>query len=168
MNTVVAVSGALAAFAALLVAIITYKQLKHSRFALGADLILRLEASFFEAVEMKADRSRAASALKRGSDAGELEPVLDFFETVGLLVRREVVDKELAWNSFSYWVLRYAALAGNQIKVRRKKEHDPTYYQEFDFLVECLTQVEIEKRHLKSRPSFSKELLDGFLGEEIG
>jgi hypothetical protein len=100
ISSVIALSGALAAIAALIVATVNYLQLKHSRFALGVDLLLKLEASF-DATKMKSDRSLAAKALESKGNAADIEPVLDFFETVGALVRRQAIDKELVWNSFS-------------------------------------------------------------------
>jgi hypothetical protein len=160
------------ALAALIVATVTYYQLKHSRFALGVDLILKLEAQFDQA-EMKAARSRAAKALIPKLAAPDelllstdLEPVLDFFETLGLLVRRRAVDEELAWNSFSYWLLRYAALAPHQIKARRRLESDWTYYEEFEHLAKRLTDFDSRRRNLTKGPSLSKELLASFLAEE--
>ena len=166
INVIVALSGALAAIAALVVAAVTCLQLKHSRFALGVDLILKLEASF-DSPDMKTARSLAAKALKDGGNTADVEPVLDFFETVGVLLRRRAIDQELAWDSFSYWVLRYAVLAREQIQFRRKDESDETYYQEFEFLVKRLTQTEIDRRRLKSQPFFPTELLASFLEEEI-
>ena len=166
INVIVALSGALAAIAALVVAAVTCLQLKHSRFALGVDLILKLEASF-DSPDMKTARSLAAKALKDGGNTADVEPVLDFFETVGVLLRRRAIDQELAWDSFSYWVLRYAVLAREQIQFRRKDESDETYYQEFEFLVKRLTQTEIDRRRLKSPPFFPTELLASFLEEEI-
>ena len=108
-----------------------------------------------------------AKALKDGGNTADVEPVLDFFETVGVLLRRRAIDQELAWDSFSYWVLRYAVLAREQIQFRRKDESDETYYQEFEFLVKRLTQTEIDRRRLKSPPFFPTELLASFLEEEI-
>jgi len=63
LNTVTVLSSALAAIAALVVASITLSQLRHSRFALGVDLLLRLEAQF-DASEMKTLRSQAESACR--------------------------------------------------------------------------------------------------------
>jgi hypothetical protein len=74
------------ALAALVVAVVTYLQLKHARFALG-DLVLKLEAQF-DQPHMKVARSRAAKSLITKLRAREellttdLEPVLDFFETL--------------------------------------------------------------------------------------
>lgn len=166
INSIAVWSGATAAFAALIVAFVNWLQLRHSRFALGVDIILKLDA-LFDAENMRAARRKAASALKNGTDGTELEPVLDFFETVGLLVRRRAIDKEIAWNYFSHWVLRYAALSLKQIHARRKAESDDTYYQEFESLVKLLTQLDIKKRKLKSPPSFPSKNLDEFLEEEM-
>ncbi len=166
INSIAVWSGATAAFAALIVAFVNWLQLRHSRFALGVDIILKFSA-LFDAETMRAARRKAASALKNGTNVTELEPVLDFFETVGLLVRRRAIDKEIAWNYFSHWVLRYAVLSLEQIHTRRRAESDDTYYQEFEYLVKLLTQLDIKKRKLKSSPSFRSKNLCEFLEEEM-
>jgi hypothetical protein len=165
-NSIVAVSGAIAAFAALIVAIVTWLQLKQSRFALGVDIILKLEAAF-DAPDMIDARIQAVTALKADPNAADVEAVLDFFETVGVLLRRNAIDGEITWSSFSYWVLRYAALARDSIEARRKAESDDTYYEEFDFLVKEMTSLEIKKRRLKKPPFFPKAALAHFLEEEM-
>lgn len=165
-NSIIAGSGALAAVATLIVAGVNFFQLRHSRFTLGVDIILQLEAAF-DSPEMGEARRQAAIALKADPNTADIEPVLDFFETIGVLVRRHAIDKELAWNSFSYWVLRYEALAREQIHARRKAETDDTYYEEFDFLVKEMRAFETKKRRLKAPPFFSKTSLVDFLEEEI-
>jgi len=69
---------------------------------------------------------------------------------------------------FSYWVLRYDALARDQIIARRAEESDDTYYQGFDYLVKLLKQLDVKKRKLKSPPELTSKKLDEFLEEEIG
>lgn len=101
---------AIATIAALVAVGIAARQLWLFRVSLGVDVILRLEKQFDEN-DMCEKRRRAARALQSGTSVEDVEPVLDFFETVGLLLRRRVVDKEVVWNSFAYWVLRYAELA---------------------------------------------------------
>jgi len=165
-NSIAALSAAVAAFFSFVALVLTYFQIKQFRFAHSVDLVFDLEHRF-DAPEMINDRRLAAKALLAGICGEELEPVLDFFETLGVFVSRQVIDEELVWNSFSYWVLRYAALAHDQIKARRKAESDNTYWQEFESLVKCLTKIETKRRHLKSPPSFSKEQLHTFLVEEI-
>ena len=165
-NSITASAAAIAAVASLVALILTSFQLKQFRFAHGVDLIFELEDRF-DAPEMMKARKRVAKALQNHISTQEMDTVLDFFETLGILVRRHAVDDELAWNSFSYWVLRYAALTQDHIVARRKKESDETYRQEFEFLIKRFTEIEIKKRNLKFPPSFSKEQLDSFLQEEI-
>jgi hypothetical protein len=165
-NSVAALSAAVAAFFSFVALVLTYFQIKQFRFAHSVDLVFDLEHRF-DAPEMINDRKLAAKALLGGTCGQEIEPVLDFFETLGVFVRRNAVDEELVWNSFSYWVLRYAVLAHSQIEARRKEESDSTYWQEFESLVKRLTRIETKRRHLKSPPSFSKEQLKSFLIGEI-
>jgi len=165
-NSVAALSAAVAAFFSFVALVLTYFQIKQFRFAHSIDLVFDLEHRF-DAPEMINNRKLAATALLSGTCEEEVEPILDFFETLGVFVSRHAVDEELIWNSFSYWILRYAALAHGQIEARRNAESDNTYWQEFESLVKCLTKIETKRRHLKSPPSFSKEQLESFLQEEI-
>lgn len=165
LNSVPALSAAFAAFCSLVALIFTYIQLRQLRFAHEVDLIFEFERRF-EAPEMLDARRLAAKALQNRTSTQEIDTVLDFFETLGILVRRHAVDEELAWNAFSYWVLRYAALMRDHIAARRKSESDDTYWKEFEILVQSLTRVETKKRALKSSPFFPSELLAKFLTEE--
>jgi hypothetical protein len=165
-NSITASAAAIAAVASLVALILTSFQLKQFRFAHGVDLIFDLNHQF-EAPDFLNARMLAATALQNHESAEEIDTVPDFFETLGILVRRNAVDDELAWNYFSHWVLRYAALTRDHIEARRKAESDETYWQEFEFLVKRLTKIEKKERRLKFPPSFSEEHLDRFLVEGI-
>ena len=164
-NSITASAAAIAAVASLVALILTSFQLKQFRFAHGVDLIFELEDRF-DAPEMMKARKRVAKALQNHISTQEMDTVLDFFETLGILVRRNAVDDELAWNYFSHWVLRYAALTKDHIEDRRKAESDETYWQDVEFLIERFTKIEKKKRNLKLPPFISPEQLDKFLAEE--
>jgi hypothetical protein len=155
-----------AALSAAVAALVAAFQLWQFRFAHGVDLIFNLEDRF-DAPDLVNARKLAAKALQNHSSTEEIDTILDYFETLGILVRRHVVDDELAWNSFSHWVLRYAVLTKDHIEARRKTESDDTYWKDFEFLVKRLTKIEKKKRHLKFPPSYSEKQLDRFLKEEI-
>jgi len=123
-NSVAALSAAVAAFFSFVALVLTYFQLRQFRFAHSVDLVFDLEHRF-DAPEMINDRKLAARALLAGICEQELEPVLDFFETLGVFVSRHAVDEELVWNSFSYWILRYAALAQGQGRAPQFPAPDP-------------------------------------------
>ena len=54
------------------------------------------------------ERKLLAQQLKSAAPHDEInEPVLDFFEDLGMLVRRDHVDREMVWDTFSYYVKRW-------------------------------------------------------------
>jgi hypothetical protein len=165
-NSITASATAIAALASLVALGFTYFQLRHFRFAHGVDLIFDLDRQFQTPDLLKA-RRLSAIALKDHKSTDEIDEVLDFFETLGILVRRNAVDVEIVWSYFSYWVLRYADLTKVHIEEMRKAELDETYWQDFELLVDRLTEIEIKRRHLKSLPHFLQEQIDKFLAEEI-
>jgi hypothetical protein len=77
------------------------------------------------------------------------------------------VHEEVAWNSFSYWLERYATLGRDQIKARRRLESDWTYYENFEQLSNRFAVLDARKRKLKALPTLSDELLAKFLEEEV-
>jgi hypothetical protein len=155
-----------AAITALVAVVVAWRQLRLFQFAHGVDLLFDLERRFFETPKMQIARRVAAESLKQKASSPEVEPVLDFFETLGILVRRHAIDAELAWSSFSHWVLRYSEVARGSIEARRRVEADATYYEEFDWLVRRFAKIDKRRRPLTSSPLFSKEQLDDFLDDE--
>jgi hypothetical protein len=85
------------------------------------------------------------SALAKKRLAGETEPlelyrVLDFFETIGLLVRRKYLDPYDVWNMYSHWIFNvYAEFKG---MIADYRSEDPTYYAEFERLLQKLRKIE--------------------------
>jgi len=90
---------------------------KRSRFSLGIDLLLKLEERF-EGQEMLRIRRKAARSLLKKSGDG-IDDVLNFFKTIGLLVRKGALDGKMVWHSFSYWIHRYWLTTNEYIKEER-------------------------------------------------
>jgi len=113
---ILAIVGTLAAVAA---ALIAAYQVYLSRFSLGVDLTLRLDERF-ESPEFQKKRCAAAHAIKRqpGSD---IEDVLDFFESIGLLTRRGALDEEFVYSTFFYWLHGYASKCRDLIAEQRRE-----------------------------------------------
>jgi len=118
-------------------------QIRQSRLALGVDLLLRFEARFDEPA-FRSSRQTAAEALMQGPDH-RIDDVIDFFETVGLLTRRRVLNPEVIWNEFSYWVFGYWLVAKDYIT--GKRADDPLRWVEFEWLYKKLFWIEFRKRH---------------------
>jgi hypothetical protein len=87
-----------------------------------------------------------------------LYEILDFFEHIGLLVKRGHLDGVDVWDSFSYWMFNIFADARSLIEQERKD--DPTVYSD---LVELIEQIRtIEKAKGGKNDSPSKEDIEGF------
>jgi hypothetical protein len=153
-GVILATFGALAAVAA---ALIAGYQVYLSRFALGVDLTLRLDERF-ESPEFLKKRHAAAYAIKQqpGSD---IEGVLDFFESLGLLTRRGALDREFVYSTFFYWLHGYMTKCQDFIAEQRKRY--PARYGDLVWLHRKLVAIE-ESRY---GPTQESEW-DGFLDDE--
>ncbi len=134
---------AIAALAALAAAIAVGYQTHANRFAMGVDLALKLDERF-ERDEFREKRQKAARALRANDSKSDVEDILDFFETLGLLVRRKALDKEIAWNTFFYWSYGYCFYAKEYIEAQVKKY--PTRYQDLLWLHTELVAMEKRKK----------------------
>lgn len=87
--------------------------LRHS-----TDLILTLRNQYNG--EMRKLRAEAANDLRTETPSHALKEVLNFFDRIGLLVRRGTLDKKMVWNTFFFAVHRYCCLAEKRIAKQRK------------------------------------------------
>lgn len=108
--------------------------------------------------------------LKKGDLQQKNDDVLVFFETMGLLTRKGVLDKEMVWSEFCWEVVRYyLALTEpkNQIKRLRDEAKDYTLYGDFEWLYNELLKIDCKYRKMKpevARPNPSE--VQGFLQDE--
>lgn len=147
----------LTALASLIVAIVAMRQLSFNRFALGVETVLKLDERFEK--EFVPKRIAAAIALKNLTEVNkpEIEPILDFFETVGLLARRKAIDEELVWSTFFYRFYGYYRLCKEIIDKQRSNGQ----VQDLLWLKDVL--IDFEKR---KRGRLDESEWDNFLEEE--
>jgi hypothetical protein len=87
-------------------------------------------------------RKHSATSLKTKLNGGNINlskdlPVLGFFENLGHLVRRGAFDKEMIWNKFGWYIVRYyiaTCYKEDLIQEIRAKENDITLWEEFQWL----------------------------------
>ncbi len=132
---------AVAAVSAFAAALAIVYQTYIYRFSLGVDLTLKLDERF-EGKEFQGKRAKAARALRQDnrSPKSDVEDVLDFFETLGFLVRRKSLDKELVWNTFFYVFYGYCLYAKSHIEAQTEKY--PPRYNDLRWLKPRLVDVE--------------------------
>lgn len=84
---------------------------RRSRFARGLETIAALDARF-ESPEFREIRRRAAAyhlAESKDDRAGEEAAitVINFFETIGFLQEKKVLDSNMVWHFFASWLIPY-------------------------------------------------------------
>ncbi len=154
------------AFAALLTAAFALYQISLSRLSLGADLIVRQDKRF-ESDEFRKKRRLAAKALLESSDLENVDDVLDFFETIAILVHRKAFDKVLVWHTFFYWLHGYWLRGKDYIGQIRQK--DPARYTDLLWLHDQLLEIERRRRRklMVTPVDPPEDIWDGFLQEEF-
>jgi hypothetical protein len=109
--------------------------------ALSAEMLL-LKSAQWDSDAMKVYRRKAAGCLlkSRVEDIPEqqVDPVLDFFEGLGTVVRSGYVEVEAVWHEFSEFAEHYWAACEHYVTAARKQSDDPSYYSEFEFLARRL------------------------------
>jgi hypothetical protein len=94
---------------------------KRSRLALTVDLAMRLTDSFNSPLMLQRRRA-AATALSAGDTTDHnIDHVLDFFESVGMLLRRGALDVEVVWSEFEVWIDGYFNAASGRIAGKRAR-----------------------------------------------
>ena len=135
---------AMAACVGVTVALVYYtKNLQLTRLSNSAKMIHDLVGNF-NSREMREHRSRFASALLREAPAIDLRrdaPVLDFFEEVGYMTRRKMLDRGMVWNSFFWWLEPYYLAAKAQIITARTNAEVPSLFIEIEWLFDRMCEV---------------------------
>ncbi len=112
----------------------------------------------FESEPMALYRRTVAEKRIRGTVCPpEAQKILDFFEIVGLLVRRGYLDVDDVWSSFGYWMFNIYADFRNDIE--QIQRDDESYYRDSCDLLEKLREIEKHKGCSDDRPS-KEEILD--------
>jgi hypothetical protein len=120
----------------------------------------------FDSERMRKARNRAAQGIKRRCYE-DVDDVLNFFETIALLVRRKAVDPKFVWHSFFDWIHPYYLLCRDHLGLNRKE--DPTYWEELIWLEDLITKIECKQSRCSEHDLdvMSEEELARFLEDEL-
>lgn len=131
------------------------------RLSQSVALLLKFEDRF-DSDRIRGIRIKAARGIAR-NNLDEVDDVLDQFETIDLLVEKGVLDEEMVWCSFGYWLLMYMYTTENYIK--ESQAEDPTTWTYFLSLSKRVKEIENSMHGtLKSKPS--KEDIQNFIKSE--
>lgn len=142
-----AIMGLAAVVTAVIAIVAVYLEIKNSRFVLGADLIVRLEERFTGS-EMRRKRRKAAVFLlaNPGLDkvCAELDEILDFFDTIGILSEKRALDMRLVRQMFFYWINPY--YQGSKVYLQSVDKEDPAAFASLHKLYKELCKIEKKLR----------------------
>jgi hypothetical protein len=157
---------AYAAVAGVIVSLLVFAyQTYRGRFRTSIDLALKLKEQF-DSRSFGAKRHSAASALLINKMAIEAEPIYDFFDMVGLLVRKGAIDREIAWSIFYDWVHGYWSNGAKYIGKVRAEKKDKTIWDNFEKLHKVLLEIQRREGN-QSEPKLMPETeKTAFLEEE--
>lgn len=147
-----------------------YKQITNTRKAAAYEF-LRREEDRFRSEKMLCERSNLAKILLLSPDNYKeiykyADPVLDYFEFLGLILRQRMTSLYFVWTMFTYYTLHYWAVLEKLIQWVRKDKNDPTYYCDFEYLHQRLLKFE-KKMTGKKKIEFTPSELHRFLIEEL-
>ena len=135
-------------------------QVRRARFNQSIDLLFRLENDFFRPAK-RLQRVKAARDLLNGQVL-EAEPILDFFETMALLLRRGALDKEIVKHTFFYWIDNYYEATRRFIAERQRTR--PVVWKDLTTLVGKLRTIHREQVTTYHPPTSEQVAI--FLAEE--
>jgi hypothetical protein len=162
MATWVAVFGTLAAVGI---------QFIYTRRALTADVFSRLNERW-DSPAMRGRRKALAEALLAGKATDVppnlIEDVIDFFEDLGVMVRKKWVDSDSVWGSFCTAIRHYWKACGETYVTDLRQEHrDNTFFDQFEFLTREMDKVELKRRHATpAEIALTSDNVQDFLKEE--
>lgn len=149
-----------------------YHQSRQTRFALGIDLLLKLDDRFNM---MRASRRNAATYLKEkgtGKDvpvdgSAHLDDVLDFFDLLGYFLKLGALDRRAVWNMFYDKGHHWYSNAEKYMTPQR--QIDATIWENFEYLdTQLVTEQMRQRKCNKVDTDFTENDLVNFLSSESG
>jgi hypothetical protein len=166
-NTVAALAGSVAALAAIATACVVFWQVKQearlTRYSVGIETLLRFDENWDDLSKV---RAQAAAEIQAGNFGSYVVQVIDFFDTVGTLARKGVLDKELVWHTFYWPMANYWAVCQDFVRETQTSEGTATWEDYCELMGEMkLTEAERSKRPLAAIGP-SKDQVAEFMAEE--
>lgn len=151
--------------------VLILKQISNAKNVAAYEL-LRKEYDRFWSKEVRRKRENLAEILLQfPGNYEKIEEIaldiLDYFEALGLMLRRGVAPKYFVWTFKYYYITYYWKLLENYVKWSRKKSDDDTLYSEFEYLYNKMVKYEKKKRRKKEIELTTNDL-NKILIEELG
>ena len=147
--------------------------LNYERNTYDPTMALKYDDIFYE---MTKARLKAATSLKSNRDnlsnihqykvlLEDIDDVLDFFDTIGFLLKSDQISDKVAHQYFCHWIRGYWVFAEPYIHEWQKKEI--TRWEHLEELFETVIRIEIKKSKSTREKQLKIPRDDEFLEEEI-
>lgn len=128
--------------------VLMYWQTRTTQNLNSANAVMQLRERF-DGARMRAARRHLSERLLRQEheDIASME-VVTFFELVGTLTHRKLLDPELVWEAFGTWVAAYYWAVRHPVDLverLRTDLHDPLIYHEFEWLSEKMGSIDVHR-----------------------
>ncbi len=150
--------------------VLMYWQTRQAQKLNSGNAVIALREQF-DHTEMRLARRRLAIGLLSGDPEAPIPfEIPRFFELMGYLTHRGILDETLIWDAFGGWVTAYFALMRSPVdRIGRAREEyrDHLVFGEFEWLHERMVQLDTE-RIGGPRPTLEELVRDGrmMLGHE--
>jgi hypothetical protein len=141
---------------------LAWSQLRQAREQTKIQHLVQLERELSSEPLITYRCELAKKRLAGKAEPSELYSILDFFETVGLLVRRGYLDASDVWSTFGYTII--ILFADNRELIRDLEQDDPTSYSDFRLLADRMRKIETAEGGTSEIPS-AEEIQDFWRGE---
>jgi len=128
--------------------VLMYWQTRQTQHLNSANAVMNLRERF-DGGRMRAARRHLSDRLLKQAheDIASME-VITFFELVGTLTHRKVLDEDLVWEAFGTWVTAYYWALRNPVDLiaqLRASLEDPLVFHEFEWLHSRIEQIDREE-----------------------
>lgn len=129
----------------------TKKQLQLDKMTSLINMQYKLENKFYGNALIIERKKLSIQFLNNAHHDDIQENVLNFFDTVGTLLRRNAVDEELVYTGLSFYIKGWWEASKNYIYYERKRQNDNTLFEDFETLFNRMTQFEMNKKKLSEK-----------------
>lgn len=100
--------------------------------------------------------------------SGNIENIIDFFDTLGFYIRNNYIKTDLVWTNFYYWFNNYYELYQKYKIIGFRFQNSPQVWKNIDFLMTELRKIEFSESNKKPIGPVLKFELERFFKEEGG
>jgi hypothetical protein len=172
MKEIVPIISSITSISAIIIAVISiYVNGKRNRFALGIELFSK-ESDRFTSNEFIEKRVNLAKEMKKKyslkdnnnieylGKCNEKDELIDFFQIMGILAKRKILNIELIHSRFTYWLCHYWLFFEKEIE--NQKNIDNGIWNDAEWL-----KKQFEELNIKKGREISIETIEKFIDYEL-